>query len=110
VTATGGRPTNGSTGGAARTDLNLLEHAAAQTEALQVLLSLSVGPDGDRPELNGERPEPAGERDGRPVALLDVPAPRQAAAELPLTAGEAPPQREAGRARPGGRQAATRPP
>ena len=103
MTATGRRPDHKTTSGGARTDLGLLEHAAAQTEALQVLLSLSVSPNGDHPEL-------AGARDGRPAALPDTPAPGWAAAGSPLPAGEAPREREAGRARAGGRHAATRPP
>jgi putative flippase GtrA len=102
VTATGRRPNHKTTSGAARTDLGLLEHAAAQTEAMQVLLSLSVSP-------NGDHPERAGARNGKPPALLDTPAPGWAAAGSP-SPGEAPRGREAGRARAGGRHAAARPP
>ena len=101
MTATTGRPNHENTGG--RTDSSLPEYAAAQTEALQVLISLSVSPNGDHPEL-------AGVRDGRPLAPLDAAAPGPAAAGLPLTAEEAPRERRAARARSGGRHAATRPP
>jgi putative flippase GtrA len=103
VTATTGRPNHENTGGGARTGLSLPEYAGAQTEALQVLLSLSVSPNGDHPEL-------AGVRDGRPLALLDAAAPGPAAAGLPLAAEEAPREERAGRARSGGRHAAARPP
>ena len=103
MTAATGRPNHENTGGGARTGLSLPEYAGAQTEALQVLLSLSVSPNGDHPEL-------AGVRDGRPLALLDAAAPGPAAAGLPLTAEEAPREQRAARARSGGRHAATRPP
>ena len=103
MTATGRRPNHETTSGGVGTDLGLLEHAAAQTEAMQVLLSLSVSP-------NGDHPEPAGAHNGGPPALLDAPAPEWAAAGSPLAPGEAPRGREAGRARAGGRHAAARPP
>ena len=103
MTATGRRPDHTTTSGGAGTDLGLLEHAAAQTEAMQVLLSLSVSPNGDHPEL-------AGARNGGPPALLNAPAPEWAATGSPLPAEEAPRGREAGRVRAGGRHAAARPP
>jgi putative flippase GtrA/GT2 family glycosyltransferase len=89
----------------------LVEHTASQAEALEVLLSLAVGPQrrySDGPKRH--HPEGTGMPDERALAVLETPAPEQDAAGFPPPASEGRWEPRAGRARPGGRHAATRPP
>ena len=96
------------TGGGIHTGQKPIEHTTSQAEALEVLLSLAVGPQRHYPDgPQRHYPEGTGMRDGRARAVLETPAPEQdAAGSLPEARWEP----RAGRARPGGRHAATRPP
>jgi putative flippase GtrA/GT2 family glycosyltransferase len=92
------------TGGGIQTDLGLIEHAASQAEALQVLLSMAP-----HPQRNHQ--EEAGLREGRPLALLETPAaPEQHAAGFPPPTSDVYPEPSAARLRSGGRHAAAPPP